>query len=189
MSIVRIAAGALLLWSLVGCEVTFAPSFDPRGEIVLNEGEGGRAQSNDGGGRACPGPVRSGITECFPGECGPGQFCDERSGGSGECRPGCTSDQGCGPNDVCVRAPGSAIGRCEPCRDRPKRAIEGCGAPDRSGMTPCFPGQCGPGQYCVDRGMPHCEPGCTSDENCGPTERCEREDGSALGVCRSCDFE
>jgi hypothetical protein len=36
--------------------------------------------------------------------------------------------------------------------------------------------------------MPHCDPGCTSDENCGPTERCERDDASPLGVCRSCAF-
>lgn len=180
----------LLAMSVLGCEVTLAPTCNARGEVVVDGTERDvaveRTQSSEAA--SCPGAPRSGITECFPGECGPGQFCDERSGGIAECRPGCTTDQGCGPRDVCVRAAGSAIGRCEPCAEQTRRELAGCGAADRSGTTPCFPGECGPGQYCVSTGMPHCEPGCTSDENCGPTERCEREAGSALGVCRSCDF-
>ena len=176
----------LLVACLSGCEVTLAPSCNAQGEVVVDDSD--RPGRVERPAAACPGVPRSGITECFPGECGAGQFCDERSGGHADCRPGCTSDEGCGPRDVCVREGGSAIGRCEPCRDQPRRELEGCGAADRTGTTPCFPGQCGPGQYCVSAGMPHCEPGCTSDENCGPTERCEREAGSALGVCRSCDF-
>jgi hypothetical protein len=181
----------LLIACVAACEVTLSPTCNAQGEVVVDDSDrDGVVERSEAGSDAavCPGRPRSGITECFPGECGPGQFCDERSGGIAECRPGCTSDEGCGSRDVCVRQDGSAIGRCEPCGQQARRELEGCGAADRSGTTPCFPGQCGPGQYCVSRGMSRCEPGCTSDENCGPTERCEREAGSALGVCRSCDF-
>ena len=175
----------LMFVAVAGCELTCAPTCSPRGEIEMNQGV---SPAPDASARACPGTPRSGITECFPGECGPGQFCDERAGSHGSCRPGCTSDQGCGPRDVCVREASSAIGRCEPCAEQAPRSLDACGARERSGSTPCFPGSCGPGQYCIDEGMPHCEPGCTSDENCGPTERCEREGTAALGVCRSCAF-
>lgn len=182
---------AWLLTSLAGCEVTLAPSCNASGEAVVDvseerPGAGGTPRTSSPA-AVCPGPRRSGLTECFPGECGPGQYCDDRSGHA-TCRPGCTSDMNCGDIDVCVRAAGAAIGRCESCAEQPRRTLDACGSPDRAGTTPCFPGECAAGQYCVDAGLSHCEPGCTSDANCGPAERCERPEGSALGICQSCDF-
>jgi hypothetical protein len=180
---------------LLGCTVFVAPTCmavlgfddDPdENEPILDEGETSAPRVNAE--PACPGAHRTGITACFPGQCGPGQYCDDRSRG-GECRPGCTSDANCGAQDTCVRVGDAVIGRCEPCRDQTRRARDVCVSTQRSGSTPCFPGRCGAGQYCVGEGLSHCEPGCVSNENCAPTERCERASDSPLGVCRSCTFE
>jgi hypothetical protein len=178
---------------LLGCTVFVAPTC--MAVLGLDGGhDEDEAHGEDGGPRAsaepaCPGAQhRTGSTECFPGECGPGQYCDDRSLPS-VCHPGCTSDANCGADDTCVRVGDAAIGRCEPCREQTRRDEDVCVTTQRTGSTPCFPGRCGPGQYCVDTGLSHCEPGCVSNENCAPTERCERTTDGALGVCRSCTFE
>ena len=54
------------------------------------------------------------------------------------------------------------------------------------GTTPCFFGDCGPGQFCA--ADQRCVPGCVSNENCSGEEQCVREPGVARGVCRSCYF-
>lgn len=136
----------------------------------------------------CPGPARSGTTSCFPGECPVGQYCDDTA--MPTCRPGCASDASCGPRDVCVREGEAAIGRCESCLGREAHEpAPGCVVASRTGTTSCFPGECPVGQRCVDEAMPHCEPGCASDENCGPAEHCVRKDGAVIGVCRSCFYD
>ena len=179
----------LVVASLAGCgDVRCAPScnatldVDAPGPTIPGRGlkEGSPAADP-----ACPGPPRSGVTSCFPSECPAGQYCDDT--GMPTCRPGCASDASCGPRELCVREGEAALGRCEPCSDHATHdPAPGCVVASRTGTTPCFPGECPVGQRCVGEGMPHCEPGCTSDENCGPAEYCMRADGSALGVCRSC---
>ncbi len=136
--------------------------------------------------RSCPGPRHNGATECFPGRCSAGQYCNDPTS---DCLPGCVSDANCGPRDTCVRTGGDPIGRCEPCVEQASHEpAEHCVDPRRRGATACFPGSCEPGQYCVSRGLNHCEPGCVSDDNCGPTETCTRPEGYAVGICRSCYF-
>lgn len=173
---------------VAACDVDCAPSFDiavsapetsPRGVA-----EPGAPSAEP---KACPGPARTGTTSCFPGECSVGHWCDDVANAT--CKPGCTSDENCGPRDICVREGDAAVGRCEPCSGhRQHEAAPGCVVPSRSGITKCFP-ECPAGQHCVDEGTSHCEPGCASDENCGPTEQCVRASSAALGVCRSCYFD
>lgn len=52
-----------------------------------------------------------------------------------------------------------------------------------NGQTMCVGNVCQAGQYC-DSGF--CNPGCTSDENCGMGEVCQREAGAAVGACAPC---
>lgn len=172
--------------ALVACDVDCAPSVDiavsaPAKSTPATGSAPGTEQS------ACPGPPHAGTTSCFPGECSVGHWCDDASADA--CRPGCVSDENCGPRDICVREGDAAVGRCESCGGRPAHEPKaGCVVPSRSGTTKCFP-DCPAGQHCVDEGTEHCEPGCASDENCGPSEYCMRAGTSPLGVCRSCFFD
>jgi hypothetical protein len=182
-------AGILLV--LAACDVDCAgPSCNANVDVNVPPTKGPartdvRAGSADP--QACPGPAHSGLTSCFPGECSVGHWCDDVADAT--CKPGCVSDENCGPRDICVREGDAAIGRCESCgtltAHEPKA---GCVVPSRTGTTKCFP-DCPAGQHCVDTGTQHCEPGCASDENCGPSEHCARAAGAALGVCRSCFFD
>jgi len=64
----------------------------------------------------CGDSSRSGITDCFAGDCTPGQYCDESAGATrGTCRVGCTSDANCGPQEHCARELGESVGECAPC--------------------------------------------------------------------------
>ena len=134
---------------------------------------------------ACGRGGREGRSECRS-ECAAGQYCDDTDT-IRECAPGCTSDEQCGPNDFCQRDRGAAIGTCTSCRDATFGAARAsCIDMGRTGMTDCR-STCGPGQYCNDGDVIRfCDPGCTSDLNCGPTEYCDREAGAAVGVCASC---
>lgn len=168
--------------ALSACSLHVEPSCDVRGQT-----SGGEPSVEPPGADApaCPGRARTGTTACFATPCGPGLYCDEST--LRECRPGCVSDENCGPRDRCVRGEGAAVGRCEACSDHtPHPAAAHCVAPARTGTSPCFFGDCGPGQFCG--GDQRCVPGCVSDENCSGEEQCVREPGVAQGVCRSCYF-
>jgi len=177
---------SILVVSLAGCgDVRCAPSCNAAVDVDLPAASSPSVGLKDGSADVCPGPAHSGVTSCFPSECPAGQYCDDA--GMPTCRPGCASDASCGPRELCVREGEAALGRCEPCSDHAAHdPAPGCVVASRTGTTPCFPGECPVGQRCVSEGMPHCEPGCTSDENCGPAEFCRREGSSPLGVCRSC---
>jgi hypothetical protein len=55
--------------------------------------------------------------------------------------------------------------------------------------TPTTTIDCSAGTFCyTPNGIPQCQPGCTSDENCGPSERCIRCDGPASGQCNACNL-
>ncbi len=170
------ACGAVVLGA---CELQLAPSCavqTDRVETAPREGDAGAPTS-------CPGPARSGRTRCGEIECGPALHCVESP--LPQCEPGCTSDLHCGGRDACVRAPGEASGRCEPCaQQRFQDAAAGCVVPGRTGETECFFAPCTAGSFCDPE--QHCAPGCASDENCGPTEYCVRAAGAVLGACRSC---
>jgi len=191
-----------LCLGLAACKVDVQPTCSPSATVEVNEAQRGtdsREPSSDEPKPQpdveakppppvrCPGPRHDGNSECFPGSCAPGQYCDDPTH---RCVPGCVSDENCGPKDTCVRPEGDAIGRCESCGDHEAHEPEpNCVDASRTGTTACFPGSCEPGQYCVSRGLNHCEPGCASDDNCGPMEQCVRQAGAAVGVCRSCYFD
>jgi hypothetical protein len=183
-AVTRLGRAALLVGvatSLPACDVNLWPSCKVEVGSRDHATEPRPASSRSA---TCPGPARSGSTGCFPGTCGPGQYCDDVVS---ECRPGCVTDENCGPRDACVRADDATAGRCEACSGLAfGPAAPACVVPERVGVTPCFPGECPVGQYCVDGDISHCEPGCVSDENCGPAERCDRAPAAALGMCRSC---
>ncbi len=195
--VTRPALRALLSISVVvlaGCELRCAPTCNADVDVATpsdhHDVRTGPAAEGGSVGAAgeCSGPTRSGTTSCFPGECPPGQYCDDT--GMATCRPGCASDASCGPREICVREGDAALGRCESCASHTAHEpAPGCVVPARTGVTSCFPGECPVGQRCVDEGMPHCEPGCASDESCGPAEYCLRKPGAALGVCRSCYYD
>ncbi|MBX7084114.1 MAG: hypothetical protein K1X88_33205 [Nannocystaceae bacterium] len=162
----------------VGCELRLAPSC-----AVQTDGADAPRREDGATAGACPGPGRSGQTQCGARECSAGLHCVESP--LPQCEPGCTSDLHCGARDACVRAPGEATGRCEPCAQQQWReAPAGCVVAERSGSSDCFFAPCTAGSYCDP--AQHCTPGCASDENCGPTEQCVRAPGAAVGVCRSC---
>jgi hypothetical protein len=165
---------------LVACQVSLSPSCAVDADV---EGDKPGARSHDGP-SSCPGPRGGGETACGFESCGPGQSCDQND--LPECRPGCSSDEHCAPTDRCVREPGATVGRCESCgglafADPPPHCID----PARTGKSDCFH-DCGPGTYCRDEGIPQCVPGCVTDANCGPSERCDRPGTAKVGTCRSC---
>lgn len=174
---------------LAACKVDIQPTCSSSATVEVNQDrrvpESGIAEPPPPA--RCPGPRHDGNTGCFPGSCAPGQYCDDPTH---TCTPGCVSDTNCGPRDTCVRGEGEVVGRCESCGDHEAHDPEpNCVDASRTGTTACFPGNCEPGQYCVSRGLNHCEPGCASDDNCGPMEECVREAGAAVGACRSCYFD
>lgn len=175
--------GSVVLLLLAGCDVRCAPSCSTDAVVVVDR-ESSAKTTGGSAASACPGPTHSGTTDCFPSTCSAGQYCDDPVS---ECRPGCVTDSNCGPRDVCVRADGATIGRCESCAGFTfEKSAKGCVVDTRSGTTACFPGECPVGQYCVDGASSHCQPGCVSDENCGPAERCDRAPAATIGVCTSC---
>lgn len=182
---------ASLLLCLVACDVQCAPTLnanvDASSRDTPAKTEAPRVGTPVVAGSVCPGPTHDGVTSCFPSECSVGHWCDDA--GPATCKPGCVSDTNCGPRDTCVREPNALVGRCESCVGKtPVEPKAGCVVPERSGTTKCFP-ECPAGQRCDDTDLPKCVPGCASDDNCGPSERCDREAGAVLGVCRSCYFE
>jgi hypothetical protein len=70
-------------------------------------------------------PLEQGYTECGefmsdgPELCQPGQYCVDPT--FSECRPGCTSDENCARNQVCVKERYEQVGichnRCTTCAD------------------------------------------------------------------------
>jgi hypothetical protein len=102
---VRSILGALAAVSVVACD----------GGDPADPGDGGMVVRQDSGGNTggqCGRAGRDGITDCFPADCNPGQYCDE---GNDRCVVGCTSDANCGPTEYCDRPAGSAIGVCAGC--------------------------------------------------------------------------
>lgn len=62
-----------------------------------------------------------------------------------------------------------------------------CGKAGRAGTTPdCGAFTCSAGQYCVSGFPALCKNGCTSDNNCGETERCVRCGTQTVGTCQPC---
>ena len=57
-----------------------------------------------------------------------------------------------------------------------------CGNPG-NGVTACPSMSCAAGNFCQGG---FCEPGCTSDANCGRGEVCRRSNGQAVGACEPC---
>jgi hypothetical protein len=51
------------------------------------------------------------------------------------------------------------------------------------GYTVCGEGECQPGQYCVEAASADCDPGCTSDLNCGEGLICATSVGVPIGAC------
>lgn len=164
------------------CDVEAIDRTDTTGKA--GPGAPGNARGAAEAPAACPGPRGTGTTPCSGDGCGPGQMCDQS--GLPECRPGCSSDEHCARTDQCVRPAGETVGRCERCDSGAfGEPAPGCVDAGRTGVTDCFH-DCGPGTYCRDVGIPECVPGCVTDGNCGPTERCERPGTSKVGTCTSC---
>lgn len=63
-----------------------------------------------------------------------------------------------------------------------------CQADSPPGFPAKDPITCSAGTFCYTGSAyeAKCQPGCQSDENCGPSERCVRCSGSAAGSCRTC---
>ncbi|MBL8945111.1 MAG: hypothetical protein JNK45_18240 [Myxococcales bacterium] len=178
----------VVVLGLVGCQWQLQPSCSVEHvgpEIADAPGERRPAATPEPA--MCPGPARTGDSPCFFHDCSAGMYCDDLD--TPDCRPGCASDEDCGPRDTCVRSGGGAVGRCEPCAQHTAHAPPpGCVVPSRTGRSRCTGSDCGAGQYCDDAANWSCVPGCASDENCGPSEFCERSAGASVGACRSCFF-
>lgn len=65
---------------------------------------------------------------------------------------------------------------------------ENCGKSGRTGATHCPYNDCSAGTYCKEKDLADytCVAGCTSDENCGESERCVKCNADAVGTCQSC---
>lgn len=61
-----------------------------------------------------------------------------------------------------------------------------CGG--QTGVTDCRGVSCQAGNYCSNNYYvsDYCQPGCTSDSNCGSGDFCARCPGESLGVCQRC---
>jgi hypothetical protein len=88
------------------------------------------------------------------------------------------------------------------CSSAEQASSASCATPGRTGKTSCtipdpVPGapakviECSAGTLCEASSgsrQASCQPGCTSDENCGGSERCVKCDNEAVGSCRSCSL-
>lgn len=175
-----------MTWGLAGCQWQLQPSCAVQHHEASDSAPTITTTTTTEVAATCPGPARTGDSPCFFHDCSAGMYCDDVR--TPDCRPGCASDEDCGPRDTCVRTGTAALGRCESCaKHTAHAAAPGCVVEARTGRSRCSHSECGPGQYCDDASW-GCVPGCASDENCGPSESCERAPGASVGVCRSCFF-
>jgi len=91
---------------------------------------------------------------------------------------GSSGSSGSSGGDVSTCTVAGRLGKSECQADAPP------GFPKKAAIT------CSAGTFCVTSSAyeAKCQGGCSSDENCGPSERCVRCNNSAAGSCRACNL-
>jgi hypothetical protein len=137
---------------------------------------GGTAAMDGDDGNTCGDDDRSGHTQCVGNVCNAGQYCDMSTFPT--CTPGCTSDENCGPGDVCARATGAAVGVCQAC------PVCGNGRCDGDETAASCPRDCKAGPVCgnhaceAGESTASCATDCPAAAVCG-NGRCETGESTA----------
>lgn len=83
---------------------------------------------------------------------------------------------------------GAGGGDVAACTVKERTGKSTCQADSPPGAPPKDPITCSAGTFCyANNTSAYCQPGCQSDENCGPSERCVRCGDESTGKCRTCN--